>query len=180
MGAHKMNSLLLPVLCLLAVPILSVSGHANMVWPPVWQDIGGQLGRTPYSNMFIGGEYFFDNDIEKSGVVTMWYTNYTFIEGEPTLEPYLRTFANIEPGLESYVERNPWMAPGSAPVFSGCGVAGGNPLGCPEGTPERPGQDCGGEYKGGYSYGPRAEDFEFRDVLITEWKRGQVVTAGWQ
>ena len=83
----------------------------------------------------------------------------------------MKTFPNVEQGLDLLIERNPWNAPGSAPVFSGCGIAGGNPLGCPEGAPMLPGQDCGGVYKGGYSYGPRAEDFEFADVVTTEWKR---------
>ena len=63
------------------------------------------------------------------------------------------------------------MSPGSAPIASACGVAGGNPKGCPAGTPKGPGQDCGGIYKGGYSYGPRAEDYHFKDIHTTEWKR---------
>ena len=45
----------------------------------------------------------------------------------------MKTFGNIEEGLDAYIARNPWNAPGSAPVHSGCGVAGGNPNGCPEG-----------------------------------------------
>ena len=91
--------------------------------------------------------------------------------GEPTIDDSLRTFANIEEGQEPYILHNPWMAPGSAPVFSACGIAGGNPKGCPEGAPMDQGQDCGGDYKGGYSYGPRAEDFEFENIFTTEWKR---------
>jgi hypothetical protein len=99
---------------------------------------------------------------------------YEFISknlGEPTLEEYMKTFPNVEQGLDLLIQKNPWNAPGSSPVFSGCGIAGGNPLGCPEGAPMLPGQDCGGVYKGGYSYGPRAEDFDFADVVTTEWKR---------
>ena len=60
------------------------------------------------------------------------------------------------------------MAPGSAPVYSGCGIAGGNPDGC--GKPMGPGQDCG-DYKGGFSFGPRAEDYDFTDIVTTEWIR---------
>ena len=102
-----------------------------------------------------------------------FYVVYDFIKkkGEPTLEPHMKTFGNIEEGLDAYIARNPWNAPGSAPVHSGCGIAGGNPNGCPEGAPSMPGQDCGGIYKGGWSYGPRAEDFDFKDVVTTEWKR---------
>ena len=69
-------------LVFLIVPILSVSGHGNMVWPPVWQDAGGQTGLTEYGHMTIGGQYIFENDAEKSGIVALWYTNYTFIVGK--------------------------------------------------------------------------------------------------
>jgi len=158
-------------------PILSVSGHGNMVWPPVWMDAGGMVGVTPGGSCLAGAEYTF-GDNEKYGSTCLWYTNYTMKEGESTLDPSMRTFANIEPEYEFYVENTPWMAPGSAHIYSGCGVAGGNPFGCPEGSPAGPGQDCS-PYGGGYSYGPRAEDFEFMDVVTTEWKKGEVVTAGW-
>ena len=53
-----------------------------MVWPPVWQDAGGQTGLTEYGHMTIGGQYIFENDAEKGGNVFMWYTNYTFIVGK--------------------------------------------------------------------------------------------------
>ena len=91
----------LPFLCLFLY-IISVSGHGNMVWPPVWQDAGGKWGLTPMGQFVIGGDIFFEYegqpDFEKSGVVTMWYTNYTLITIEPTIEDHMRTFPNIEPG----------------------------------------------------------------------------------
>ena len=43
----------------------------------------------------------------------------------------MRTWANTTPESEEHTARHPWKAPGSAPVFAACGVAGGNPLGCP-------------------------------------------------
>ena len=162
----------LPFLCLLFLCVISVSGHGNMVWPPVWQDAGGKWGLTPMGQFVIGGDIFFEYegqpDFEKSGVVTLWYTNYTHITIEPTIEDHMRTFPNIEPGTEKFIAHNPWMAPGSAPVYSGCGIAGGNPDGC--GKPMGPGQDCG-DYKGGFSFGPRAEDYDFTDIFTTEWIR---------
>jgi len=156
----------------------TVLGHGNMVYPPVWQDAGGKIGLSSYGHMFIGNYIKFDNDTEKIGTLSLWYTNYTHVE-EKTLPDYMRTFANIEPYMEPFIAKNPWMSPGSAPVFSGCGAAGGNPKGCPEGTPKRPGQDCGGDYKGGFSYGPRAEDFDFKNVYTTQWKRGANEEVGW-
>ena len=42
-------------------------------------------------------------------------------------------------------------------MFSPCGVAGGNPYGCPVGE-GNVGDECPG---GGFAYGPRAEDMAF-------------------
>jgi len=126
------------MLHLLLLP-LCVSGHGNMVWPPVWWDIGGQVGLTPGASCFAGHEYTFLDDPAKSGANCLWYTNYTHIVGEPTLAPEMRTFPNIEPYLE----------------------------------------DCGYPYGGGFAYGPNAEDFEFHDVVVTEWTIGGTEVAGW-
>ena len=55
-----------------------------------------------------------------------WFTNYTFIVGEPTLP---------EEMLDKWVtpkqsKNKPWTAPGTAPVTgNGCGVNGGNQYG---------------------------------------------------
>ena len=53
-------------------------------------------------------------------------------------------------------------------MFSPCGVAGGNPDGCPVGGP--PGE-CPG---GGFGYGPAAENVTFNDVVTTRWSLGTV------
>merc|ERR1719262_2041070 len=53
--------------------------------------------------------------------------------------------------LPDWTKKNPWRAPGSAPVWSPCGVDGGKPQGCPSGSPSMSG--CEG---GGYGHGPDA------------------------
>ena len=57
------------------------------------------------------------------------YTNYTMISGEPTLQPqdmYDKWNNPNKPG-KKFMKKNPWNAPGSAPVYGeGCGVNGGN------------------------------------------------------
>merc|ERR550519_1205976 len=142
---------------------LSVLGHGNMVWPPVWWDRGGNIGLKKGQHCVAGYQYIFYDDPAKAGVNCMWYTNFTHIVGPPTLDKSLWTFPNVEdPGLEFYLENHPWRAPGSAPIYTPCGAAGGNPLGCPEGAPAGPGQDCGQPYGGAYSYGPKAEDMDFQ------------------
>merc|ERR1712215_34270 len=166
------------VLLILLLPT-TVHSHGNMVWPPVWWDAGGQVGLTAGQHCSAGAQYSFEGDPAKLGVNCMWYTNYTHIPGEKTLDSALRTFPNIQPGLESFIAKNPWMAPGTAPVYSPCGAAGGNPKGCPEGDPPSPGQDCGQPYGGGFSHGPLAEENEFNDMVTTEWNAGSTVVAGW-
>merc|ERR1712216_32063 len=49
MGYHHL-------LIFVIAPILSVSGHGNLVWPYVWQDAGGSVGLSSYGHMTIGGQ----------------------------------------------------------------------------------------------------------------------------
>lgn len=53
---------------------------------------------------------------------------------------------------------------------SPCGVAGGNPYGCPEGDPDY--HKCFGV---GFANGPFAEHLNYSDVVVTEWERGSIV-----
>jgi len=58
----------------------------------------------------------------------MWYTDFTEIPGEPTLnKEEFRTFnVKVHSGPDDYSRKNPWRAPGTAPVAgSGCGLLGG-------------------------------------------------------
>ena len=95
----------------------------------------------------------------------------------------MRTFTKLDddPDNEAWVSRNPWLAPGSAPVFGPCGAAGGFPLGCPWGAPRGPADDCGKEAgaMGGFSYGALGHEHEFPDVVTTTWRRGDTVTLDW-
>ena len=60
------------------------------------------------------------------------------------------------------------MAPGTAPVYSPCGWAGGNPQGC-GGVPY--GKECPG---GGFSIGYDSLDVIWNDTVTTQWVRGGV------
>merc|ERR1719348_343382 len=166
----------LAFLCVLPL----VAGHGNMVWAPVWWDRAGHVGLKSGQHCTAGAEYNFgEGDPFKTGVNCMWYTNYTFIPGEATLEPGLKTFPKIESMLANWTAKHPWMSPGSAPVFTPCGAAGGNPYGCPEGSQPGPGADCGQPYGGAFAYGPKAEDYGFQDVVTTAWTAGQKALVGW-
>ena len=124
------------LLLLLVLPTL-VLGHGNIVHPPNWFDRDGAIGMSPGLQCAQG------YGLNITGVVTpfetscFWFNNYTFVE-EETLPEYMRTYDGykIEEGkYVDYFGKHPWRSPGSAPIFSPCGVGGGNPNGCPEGGP---------------------------------------------
>ena len=108
-----------------------------------------------------------------AGNSCFWYTNYTFIEGDPTLPESMRTYRNV---VGDIYRQHPWRSPGSAPIHSPCGNDGGNPDGCPVGAPRGEGVDCFG---GGWSHGPNAEDYDFLDIPVTEWVAGSIVEVAW-
>jgi len=171
---------------LLLAPILSVHGHGGMVWPQPWQDEGGRIGLKEYGHMEMGrGQYNFYRDPAKTTSIEMFFTNSTRIPGRRTLPDYMLTMPKFP---ASSPQTQPWFAPGSAEVFSGCGVAGGNPYGCPRGAPRGPGEDCVTPHptqpgviltKGGFSYGRRAEDFPWRNIYTTTWRRGSLQDVAW-
>jgi len=145
--------------------LLGVDGHGNMVWPPIWLDSEGSIGLQPGGQCWAAGGTTTPN--------CMWFTNFTFTDGEVRLPEWLRTYNDIYPGYD-YTKAHPWRSPGRAPVFSPCGVAGGNPFGCPVGDPED--RNCPG---GGFSNGVGAEDYDFPGVQTTQWQRGQPQQVGW-
>jgi hypothetical protein len=116
----------------------------------------------------------------------MWFTNETYIVGNATMpkDSYLLTYPKSAgavpyPGAGGKpIDVNPWYAPGSSKVWSPCGIAGGNPYGCPYGDESSRGKQCPG---GGSGWGidalndPDLQQF----AVMTEWKRGSVVEAGW-
>lgn len=107
--------------------------------------------------------------VPRPGCACMWFNNYTYIERPTLFDPKLRTYAHSK--YQQYTLHNPWRAPGFAHIDSPCGVAGGNLNGC-SGDGRCPG--------GGYSHGPKAEEFDFKhEIKITNWTRGSIVEAAW-
>jgi len=145
---------------MLSLLLASANGHGNMVWPATWFDPNGAHGAESYGTCATGG--------------CMWFTNNTFVK-EITMprDSEAHTYRDIITG------NTPWNAPGSAMIYSPCGVQGGNPDGCPVGASQKRGDQCPG---GGSAYGPKAEKVyytELRNILSTKWKSGSVVEAHW-
>eukprot|EP00091_Calanus_sinicus_P021597 TRINITY_DN6470_c0_g1_i1.p1 TRINITY_DN6470_c0_g1~~TRINITY_DN6470_c0_g1_i1.p1 ORF type:complete len:130 (-),score=27.73 TRINITY_DN6470_c0_g1_i1:297-686(-) len=79
----------------------------------------------------------------------------------------------------------PWYAPGTAPINSPCGTAGGNPGGCVGAEGEQFGDCCGGANAegnhgcGGWSMGQNMEDYDWPGAPVTEWEVGSIQEVAW-
>ena len=147
----------------------SAVAHFFMTSPPTWLDPHGihqfEGGR---SSAGCTGEHAPGAiDRRKQGCIMEWYTNDTTIPGNSTIawdsplitykqvcgqDPSSRCCGHDPVGAYAvcdWTNRNPWRAPGSAPIVSPCGFDGGNPQGCPPGNP-----DPRGCAQGGYGHGP--------------------------
>jgi len=124
----------------LLLGIATVSGHVASNWPPSWSDPDGIFGMSdgwrdagciPGTGRPGGSHYLGPNGSESDAkhCIMKWYTNYTFHTGQATLPATMRTYKIAD-------KKNPWFAPGTAPVHSPCGIDGGNPYGCPPGNPD--------------------------------------------
>ena len=147
----------LPLLfLLLAVTVAPVDGHGHATLPPSRN--GGNL-----------------RDAADCGRgQCMYFSQPATIPGEPTInaEP-LRTF-NVEvddSGPHDYTRRNPWRAPGSAPVLgSGCGRAGGGPVRSMNG---------GTAKEFGLVQNQDGADLPKLPERPTQWRRGSTQEVAW-
>jgi len=174
-----------------------VAGHASMIRPTSWLDPDGKLEMPDARNKAgCTGHRAPGQKIGEAtqGCLPEWYSNFTHIPGEPTINatsPLLTIencvskptanyclFNGTLPGvghveLPDWTKRNPWRAPGTAPVWSPCGIDGGNPWGCPKGNPKPNG--C---LLGGYGYGPDGRSLP-GNTRPTEWTAGEGVEVQW-
>jgi len=172
------DSALLSLVILSSLYIGLFYGHGSMVKPYTWIDTDGVVGMKPFESCHAGANLDVGIPGHGQGLSCFWFNNFTFIPGEKTLSYSMSSWPQFYD--RGYFDKNPWMAPGSAPISSSCGVAGGNPNGCPGGSSQNIGEDCPG---GGWSYGPSAEEYYvspgFPGVVTTEWKAGSTVEAAW-
>lgn len=134
------------------------SGHGAMLWPlpragnasaEQWYNQGCQIG----CDWCQGNK----KDYECYGRM------------EPTLNPSLRTYQDFFLP-EDTVRHNPWMAPGFAPVYSPCGLSGGDLKFHPQN---------GGVPAPGYKMGFDGRSLPKLDEPTVEWAAGSTQEVAW-
>jgi len=156
-----------------------VSSHGNMVVPLTWHDteqMGLQIGKKDPGCV---KEDLPDHDDSddwptihgRTVCQNEWFTNHTYIPGEATIPEDMLG--------EGGHGKNPWFAPGTAPVYSPCGTYGGNPFGCQPDREEKYGDCCARDRCGGFALGPNAEDLDWPEAAVTGWIAGSVQEVAW-
>ncbi|CAE7405037.1 unnamed protein product, partial [Symbiodinium pilosum] len=101
----------------------------------------------------------------------MWYSDFVTIPGEPKVnEESSRTFnVKINSGEKDWSRKNPWRAPGKAPVFgSGCGIFGGL---------EDPVVDSAGNLMPSHIPGTDGKTLPEKEAMI--WPKGSAQEVAW-
>jgi len=175
----------------------SVSAHGGVVWPPVWQaGVATPIEELTSQEAFSEPKVIDPNSGRAVKSVKSWLTDQAYTGGigdefkgigpvTNTNKKLLKTFDRCGTNCQKY--RNPWAAPGQAPTLGGgCGVFGGNPLGCPAGKDTRPaGSGCGQAKpigrgsRGTSSFGTDARLFDFPQMITTEWQVGSTQDVVW-
>ena len=142
----------------------TVHAHGTMQAPLPWQlgNVQEDLGRN---SCVSGGCNWFENNshIPPGQEATI-----------PQHSP-LRTFADAA-GQGDWTRRNPWRAPGTAPVHAPCGSEGGNPGGCVQADGTLHGRCTTDD--GGFGFGADGRDLGGLGV-VTSWIQGAIVEASW-
>eukprot|EP00927_Polykrikos_kofoidii_P002024 TRINITY_DN10776_c0_g1_i1.p1 TRINITY_DN10776_c0_g1~~TRINITY_DN10776_c0_g1_i1.p1 ORF type:complete len:333 (-),score=52.61 TRINITY_DN10776_c0_g1_i1:63-1061(-) len=158
------------------------AGHGAMMLPPSWSDPDGSHTNEAGGETIVGCK-----DRRGSGCAFSWFTNNTMIPGEPTIksEDQLLTYKDsCGEGVAAcctfkgfpacdWTRKHPWRSPGTAPVHSPCGVDGGNPRGCPEGS-----DSTGACPGGGFGHGIDGRSMP-GNTKPAEWTIGGVADVAW-
>jgi len=177
--------------------LASVSAHGGMMWPPAWQDGFGRPIEALTNDSVFSLPVVRDPNSGRAVVnIKSWLTDQAYTGGVgdqfkgigPVTNDNNKNLPRGDRCRGNCVKyRNPWAAPGQAPILGGgCGVFGGNPDGCPAGEDTRPpGSVCGQDkpigrgMRGTSSFGTDARLFDFPQMITTEWQVGSIQDVVW-
>ena len=123
--------------------LTSVSAHGGVLWPPTWQaGVATPIEELNSVNVFSHPLVHDPRTGSAVKSIKSWLTDQAYTGG------FGDDFIGVGPVTNNQTEllnpkdrcnedclrnRNPWAAPGQAPILGGgCGVFGGNPWGCPK------------------------------------------------
>merc|ERR1711990_932088 len=193
--SHKSRRMLVALLPLAF--LASASAHGGMMWPPTWQDGFGRPVEALTNDSVFSQPIVRDPNSGRAVVnIKSWLTDQAYTGGVGDEFKGIGPVTNdnnkkLQPGdrcrSNCVKYRNPWEAPGQAPSLGGgCGVFGGNPLGCPAGKDNRPpGSVCGQDKpigrgkRGTSSFGTDARLFDFPQMITTKWQVGSTQDVVW-
>jgi len=167
--------------------------HGNLVFPYTWWDtnqLGSKWNENGADNHLGCGVLELPEDNEFSNVhngkapdcMGFWFSNGVKIPGEASIPEYVAQHNLTCIHQAAYHgdpnKKFPWNAPGSAPIFSPCGSLGGQPLGCDNDGEGKFGDCCSGNCDT-FALGKNAEDYDWGDPPVTEWKAGSYQEVAW-
>jgi len=180
LAPHLVRSITMLSILLIGISnlmLVLVSGHGNMIHPPVWFDRGGKRNGIGCKVLDLPETEWETENGERATCLDFWYSNQVTTQEGPTL-----TGDVTQPEVTCHGHENPhnnWFAPGTAPVFGPCGTMGGNPYGCPKGNgTEEFGDIC--NPGGGFAMGKNAEQYDWPgQIPVTEWLAGSEQEVIW-
>eukprot|EP00438_Fugacium_kawagutii_P024618 Skav207647 [mRNA] locus=scaffold2758:23314:24345:+ [translate_table: standard] len=116
-----------------------------------------------------------NGSIESAGACAfdscVWYSDFVTIPGEATVNAEeFRTFnVKVSSGPKDWSRKNPWRAPGTAPVYgSGCGIYGGK---------EKNVLGSSGQLLGFHEAGMDGQKLPGKEPMV--WPRGSIQEVAW-
>merc|ERR1712226_1408969 len=180
------------VLCFITFVCL-VKGHGNIVKPAYWGDskrdewyLDKNGESTGLACGSLKGQYPINSDMEAEfemdiDCLPFYFSNKVTIPGNATI-PHDHSQPDCDCGHRDVIDY-PWMAPGSAPVFSPCGALGGLPNGCNnDGVGNFGDFCCDGKCDcncGSFAKGDLAQNYEWPQAPSTQWKAGSIEEVAW-
>jgi len=182
----------LPYLALLWLPFPGTQGHGNLVWPLAWWDAdhAGWYWDSEGHNNHLGcgvldlpdTEYSAVHDGKAPDCFNFWFSNRVRNPGPATIPTWINqdeVTCTGQAGHHGDPDRVfPWHAPGTAPIYGSCGTLGGEPLGCNLDLQGNFG-DCCSEHCDAFALGRNAEEYEWPEAAVTEWRAGSLQEVVW-
>merc|ERR1712114_6899 len=167
----------------------STKGHGNLLWPLAWYDANhaGWYWDEHGNNNHIGcgvqdlpdSEYSDVHDGKPPDCFNFWFSNGVKNPHHATITQYMAQEEVTCTGQAGHHgdpdKKFPWNAPGTAPIYGSCGTLGGNPEGCNQ---DKFG-DCCSDHCDSFAFGKNAEEYEWPDAAVTEWRAGSLQEVVW-